>query len=62
MCIIIYIHVIMNTMWYHPYFHHNGFDNICQTLIKIKYDTEMVGKICPDIKLTPLSTLLPQYN
>ena len=30
-----------------------------QALIKIKHDREMVGKICPNMKLTPLCTPLP---
>ena len=38
----------MNTMCYYPGYHHNGFDNIYQSFIKIKYNREMVGKICPN--------------
>ena len=52
----------MNTMCYHPGYHHNEFDNICQTLIKIKQNRKMVGKNCPDMKLTPPCTPLPQYD
>ena len=33
-----------------------------QTLIKIKHNREMVGKICASMKLTPPCTPLPQYN
>ena len=52
----------MNTMCYHPGYHRNGFDKIYQSLIKIKYNREMVGKICPNMKLTRPCTPLPQYN
>ena len=27
-----------------------------------KSNTEMVGKICPNMKMTPPCTLLPEYN
>ena len=60
--IYIYIHLIMKTMCYHPGYYQNGFDNIYQTLIKINNNTEMFGKICPNLKLTPPCTLLPQNN
>ena len=52
----------MKTMWYHPDYHHNRFDNIYQTLIKVKHNREMVGKICPNMKLTPSYTPFPQYK
>ena len=52
----------MKTMCYHPGYYQNGFDNIYQTLIKINNNTEMFGKICPNLKLTPPCTLLPQNN
>ena len=33
-----------------------------QSLIKIKHDREMAGKLCPNLKFTSPCTLLPQYN
>ena len=30
---------------------HNGFDKVYQTIIKMKHNAEMVGKICIDMKL-----------
>ena len=36
--------------------HHNGFDKLCQIIIKIKH-RERVGKICPNMKLTIDSSL-----
>ena len=53
---------IMKTMCHHPGYHHNGFDNIYQTIIKIKHNREMIGNICPNMKLTLPCTLLSQYN
>ena len=47
----IYIHVIMKTSYYH-----NGFDKVCQSVIKITH-RERVGKICPNMKLTIDSSL-----
>ena len=37
-------------------YHHNGFDKLCQIIIKIKH-RERVGKICPNMKLTIDSSL-----
>ena len=37
---------------------HNGFDKVYQTIIKMKHNTEMVGKICIDMKLAIDSFLL----
>ena len=39
-----------------------GVSSLCQTLIKIKDNREMVGKICPNMKMTPPCNPLPQYN
>ena len=46
----------------YPDYHYNGFDNIYQTLIEIIHNRKMVGKICPNMKLSPPCTPLPQYN
>ena len=46
-----------NAMCHHPSYHDNGFDNIYQN-IKIKHNREMVGKIYPNMKLTPPCTPL----
>ena len=35
--------------------------NIYQNFMKIKHSTEMVSKICPNMKLTPPCTPLPRY-
>ena len=51
----------MNTMCYHPGYHFSEFDNKYQTLIKIKHNREMVGKICPNGKLTPPCTPLSTF-
>ena len=39
-------------------YRHNGFDKVHQTIIKMKNNTEMIGKICPDMKLAIDSFLL----
>ena len=52
----------MNTMCYYPGYHHNEFDNICKTLIKIKQNRKMDGKIYPNMNLTSPCTRLSQYN
>ena len=54
--------VTMKTICYHPGYHHNGFNSLYQTLIKIKHNKEMAGKICPNMKLTPPCTPFPQHN
>ena len=46
---------------YHPGYHHNEFDNKYQVLQKSNI-IENIGKICPNMKLTPPYTSLPQYN
>ena len=52
----------MKTICHHPSYDYNGFDNIYQTIIKIKDNSEIVGKICPNMKLIPPCTPLPQHN
>ena len=53
---------MMKTMCHYPSYHHNVFDNIYQTIIQIKHNREMVGKICPNMKLAFSCTPLHQYN
>ena len=43
-------------------YHRHGFDNIYETITKIKHNREMIGNICRNMKLPPPCIPLPQYN
>ena len=51
---------IMKTMCYRPGYHQNGHTKSDQTLIKIIPNTDMIGKICPNVKMTPPCASLRQ--
>ena len=49
----------MKTMCYLPVYPHYGFYNISLAFTKIKPNREIVGNICPNMKLTPPCIPLP---